>query len=508
MKYLQLYLRKVFTVDLRALAVMRVWLAGIILIDLAIRATDLEAHYSNMGVLPLHVLHQYQWLPYLFSFHAMSGLWQFQAVLFAIAAVFAFCMLIGYRTRLATVASWLLLISLQNRNLLIGQGGDDLLRMLIFWGIFLPWGKFYSYDAARKSQQPSHTSSDTTYFSAATVAYIVQVGLVYVSTALLKNSPEWHTEGTALYYALSLDQILMPMGRLIYPYPELLRVLTLSAYYTELLLPFLLLIPFYTNFFRMVVVGVLVSFHIGISLTLFVGLFYLINIASVAGLLPTPVMDWIDRRLLSSFRRPKTGHFKKVFKRLRKPALLSIQVKLHRPLIPAHLLPHIRNGFVSVTLLYCIWWNLSGTHLPVHKLPDSSRWFGYLLRLDQHWGMFAPIVFRDDGWYILEGQTASGKAIDLNQQGKEVDDVKPASVMSLFKNDRWRKYSENYLFVNNAYMRPYYCNYMMRRWNEDNPAKPITQLQVVYMKEPSLPNYQVAVPTREVLCVCANEPER
>ncbi|GAA4426123.1 HTTM domain-containing protein [Pontibacter saemangeumensis] len=507
MKYLEPYFRNVFTVDLRALAVMRIWLAGIILTDLAIRATDLEAHYSNMGVLPLHVLHQHLWLPYLFSFHVMSGLWQFQLVLFALAAVFAVCMLLGYKTRVSTFASWLLLLSLQNRNLLIGQGGDDLLRMLLFWGIFLPWGRFYSYDATRIPPL-SGTPSGTSCFSAATVAYIVQVGMVYFSTALLKNSPEWNSEGTALYYALSLDQILMPGGRLIYPYPELLRVLTLSAYYTELLLPFLLLIPFYNNFFRVVVVVVLFGFHIGISLTLFVGLFYLINMASVVGLLPRPVMDWVDQRLFSSFRRPYSGQFQNIFKHLRRPSLLSVQVKLQRPLVPRHLLPQLRNGFVTVALLYCVWWNLSGTHLPLYKLPDSSRWFGYLLRLDQHWGMFAPIVFRDDGWYILQGHMANGKSIDLNQQGKAVSEVKPASVVSLFKNDRWRKYSENYLFVNNAYMRPYYCNYLMRRWNEGHPNQPITQLEVIYMKEPTQPDYQVVTPTREVLCICANEPEK
>ncbi|WP_460880091.1 hypothetical protein [Pontibacter rugosus] len=81
MKYLELYLRKVFTVDLRALAVMRIWLAGIILTDLAIRASDMEAHYSNMGVLPLHVLHQHLWLPHFFSLHTLSGLWQVQLIL-------------------------------------------------------------------------------------------------------------------------------------------------------------------------------------------------------------------------------------------------------------------------------------------------------------------------------------------------------------------------------------------------------------------------------------------
>ncbi|MEJ8803632.1 HTTM domain-containing protein [Pontibacter sp. H249] len=504
MKYLELYFRKVFTVDLRALAIMRIWIAGILLTDLAIRATDLEAHYSNMGVLPLHVLHKHLWLPHLFSFHTLSGLWQFQVVLFLLAAFFAVWLLIGYKTRIATIASWLLLLSLQNRNPLIGQGGDDLLRMLLFWAIFLPWGKFYSYDA---TQNKDLSNTNTNYFSAATVAYIVQIGLVYVSTALLKNSPEWTTEGTALYYALSLDQILMPGGRLIYPYPELLRILTLTAYYTELLLPFLLLIPFYNNFFRMVAVVVLVGFHIGISLTLFVGLFYLINIASVAGLVPGPVMDWVDKRFLSSLRRPRTGQFKKIFERLRQPSPISLQVQLRTPKLPPHRVSQLQNLFVSTVLLYCIWWNLSGTQLPLQKIPENSRWFGYLLRLDQHWGMFAPVVFKDDGWYVLEGQTVNGKKIDLNQQGKEVDHNKPASVVSLFKNDRWRKYSENYLFIHHSYARPYYCNYLVRRWNEAHPNQQIKQLEVIYMKEPSLPDYQVATPTREVLCTCANLPE-
>ncbi|MCC9168028.1 HTTM domain-containing protein [Pontibacter harenae] len=505
MKYLTQYLQRIFTVDLRALAVMRIWIAGIILIDLAIRASDLEAHYSNMGVLPLHVLHQHLWLPHFFSFHTLSGLWQFQVVLFALAAIFAFCLLIGYKTRFATVLSWLFLLSLHNRNPLIAQGGDDMLRMLLFWGMFLPWGRFYSYDAT-KTKVNSNNASETNYFSAATAAYICQLVFLYFFTAILKNSPEWHSDGTALYYALSLDQILMPIGRLIYPYPELLRVLTLAAYHTELLVTFLLFIPFYNSFFRIVVVSVLVTFHIGISLTLFVGLFYLINIASVVGLLPKPAMDWIDRRLLNSFRRPYTGHFKKFFKRLKAPNLVSVQVKVNRPLFPPHTLRIVRNSFVLFVLFYCFWWNLSTTHIQAPKLPDESRWFGYMARVDQNWSMFAPIVFRDDGWYILEGQTSEGK-IDLNQQGKEISYTKPASVMSLFKNDRWRKYSENYLFVHNAYIRPYYCNYLVRRWNETHPNRPIKQLEVVYMKEPTQPDYQEVTPTREVLCICANAPE-
>lgn len=482
---------------------MRIWVAGIILTDLAIRATDLEAHYSNMGVLPLHVLHQFGWHPYHFSFHTLSGLWQVQAVLFLIAAVAAGCLLVGYKTRTATIVSWILLVSLQNRNTFIAQGGDDLLRMLLFWGMFLPWGKCYSYDTAKA---PKPDLLQTSYFSAATVAYVLQIFLVYFCTALLKNSPEWHTEGTALYYALSLDQILMPVGKLIYPYPELLRFLTLTTWYTELLLPFLLLIPFYNHVWRLVVVGVLFMFHIGISLTLFVGLFYLINIASISGLLPKQAMDWAEKKLLASFRRPLTGQFQRLLKDFKSPAQLRLEFSMQKPPLNKRQLRYAREGFVTFVLLYCIWWNLSGATAQVPAMPDSTTWFGNLLRVDQRWGMFAPAVFKDDGWYVLEGRAANGQLIDLNRQGKEADYAKPASVVSMFKNDRWRKYSENYLFVQYEFLRPYYCNYLVRRWNEAHPSNPVKELQVVYMKEYTLPDYQLVTPQREVLCICANLP--
>ncbi|WP_394344801.1 hypothetical protein [Botryobacter ruber] len=497
------YLRKVFTVDLRALALMRIWLAGIVLTDLAIRATDLEAHYADTGVLPLHALHQHAWHQYFFSFHAFSGLWQFQAVLFAVAAVCATSLLVGYKTRFATIATWLLLISLQNRNVLIAQGGDDLLRMLLFWGIFLPWGRFYSYDAAKASTP----ATETRYFSAATAAYILQLFLLYVCAALLKNSPEWNSEGTALYYALSLDQILMPLGKLIYPYPELLRLLTLGTYYTELLLPFLLLIPFYNAFFRLLVAGVLVLLHIGISLTLFVGLFYLISIASVTGLLPANAMDWIEQRFLSSFKRPFSGQFKRVFREISFPVTVRVELQWPRTFLQVARQRQFREVFVGVMLFYSIWWNISETNLHLPKLPEHTKWLGILLRTDQRWGMFAPVVFKDDGWYVLEGSTTAGKTIDLNQKGKEADYAKPASVMAMFKNDRWRKYSENYLFISNSAIRPYYCHYLLRQWNEQHPDQQVTKLHVVYMKEPTRPGYQTVKPKREMLCACATAKE-
>ncbi|GAA4034696.1 HTTM domain-containing protein [Hymenobacter glaciei] len=491
-------LRRSFVLDLRALALLRVATAAVILLDLAIRSTDLEAHYANVGVLPVSALMDHAWTPYQFSLHAASGLWQAQAVLFAVAAAAAVAMLLGYHTRLATVASWLLLVSLQNRNPLIGQGGDDLLRMLLFWGMFLPWGRVWSWDA-RSRPAPAQLG----YFSAATVAYVVQLALLYWCTALLKNGPEWTKTGTALYYAFSLDQVLLPGGRLLYPYPALLRFLTFAAYYTELLLPFALFIPVGVKWWRLLVVGVLFGFHLSISFTLYVGLFFIINMASVLGLLPPMALDWLTARAA-----PHAARTRRWCPSLPTwPLPWRLRLERTRPSTAdgRRLARTVSNTFVGLVLAYVCWWNLDDVAVlrPAgHLMAAPVRWFGYLFRVDQHWGMFAPAVFKDDGWYILEGTTNTGRVLDLNRSGAPMRYAKPASVVALFKNDRWRKYSENILFVNNAWMRPYYCNYLLRIWHENPAHAPLRHLSVVYMKEVSLPNYQVSRPTREVLCDC------
>ncbi len=478
---------------------MRIWVASVLLLDIGIRATDLEAHYSNMGILPLHALHANAWNQYFFSFHALSGLWQFQLILFAVAAIAAVCLLLGYHTRWATFISWILLLSLQNRNPLISQSGDSLLRMLLFWGMFLPWHRHYSIDARRSLTSPTNTH----YLSVASAAYILQVAWVYVFTALLKSGPDWTTDGTALYYALSLDQILMPGGRILYQFPLLMKQLTHATYFLELWLPFVLLIPWRNTWFRMLFFLAIVGLHIGISLSLFVGLFYLISISAVMGLLPTPVMDTVDRYL-------KKGYSKlhKRWARLGQGMRSPIEVQMHLKWTSSRWsenfpLRYLREGLVLVALLLAFWWNLSTLGKPYFQVPAQLQWAALVPRLDQNWSMFAPNVFKDDGWYVLEGITNGKQKVDLNQQGKEPDTVKPASVVSLFKNDRWRKYSENFLFVPNAYMRPYYCFYLMRRWNEDHPKnEQINELSVVYMKEYSLPDYKTAPIQREVLCHC------
>lgn len=295
-------LKKNYSLDLRALALMRIGIALLLLTDLIIRATDLEAHYTDQGVLPLAAFYQHGLDHWRICIHTLSGNLWFQILLFFIAGIFHLTLLTGYRTTLSAFCSWLLLLSLQNRNPLILQSGDDLLLMVLFWGIFLPWGNYYSFDGRAESK------NKITYLGTAGFAYMLLIFSLYAFSVTLKNSPEWKEEGTAVYYALSLDQMVQPLGKRIYPYPELLKALTYCVYYTELLVPFFFFIPIYNSFFRTAGVLILALFHLGIGLTLFVGLFFLIGIITLIGLLPERAMDKIDPILSGFFSKPLHLH--------------------------------------------------------------------------------------------------------------------------------------------------------------------------------------------------------
>ena len=485
------HIKKIFTLDLRALGLMRIGMAALILLDLSIRGSDLEAHYSDNGVLPLNILFAHNWGQFNLSIHTISGLWQVQAVLFIIAAAFAIMLMFGYKTRLATIVSWFLLLSLQNRNPMILQGGDDLFRMILFWGMFLPWGARYSIDSMGKEE----LQTDHKYCGMAGVAYMLQVGFVYFFSALLKTSPEWRTEGTAIYYALSLDQMRLPIGDLIYPYPELLKWMTFSVYYLELFVMFLFFIPVYTTFFRSLAVLLIIALHTGISGTLFVGLFFIIGIITTFGMFPPRWMDWIDRktsRVSAACRNGITKARAKICELV--DCSFSLQVKkMNRQALSA-----VREVTVLFFLLFVVAWNLQNVEA-ISNITGKVNWAGLLPRVDQNWGMFSPGVFKDDGWYVLEGTTMNNEKIDLNRDGDPLTYEKPERVVALFSNDRWRKFSENYLFVSNGYLRPYYADFILTTWNKENPDRKIKKLEVIYMKEVSAPDYKPVRPVREVL---------
>ncbi|MEL6580959.1 MAG: DCC1-like thiol-disulfide oxidoreductase family protein [Cyanobacteria bacterium J06621_12] len=173
-------LSTIFTLDLRSLVLLRIGLAAMTISDLLIRLPQIETYYSDAGILPRQELINN--LPAAFwSFHLFNGSVFAQQMLFCLAVFFAGWLLIGYRTTLASIICWVMLISLHNRNPTLVSPGDDMLRIAMFWSLFLPLGAEYSSDRALNT---SSKYIPSTVCSGATLSFILLLGGVYLRQLL------------------------------------------------------------------------------------------------------------------------------------------------------------------------------------------------------------------------------------------------------------------------------------------------------------------------------------
>ncbi|HLT06685.1 MAG TPA: hypothetical protein VK014_04110 [Cyclobacteriaceae bacterium] len=485
-------IRYVFTLDLRALALLRISLSVLLLLDLIFRLADLKAFYTSEGVLPADALFRFQWNTWYFSLFTSNDNGAITSLLFLGYFICICCLLLGFRTKLFTFIVWMCLISLHNRTPLVTQAGDHLLRMLIFWGMFLPWGNFLSLDASTKRR--SAASQPYAYESFACLAYTCQVVFLYFFSAILKNSPEWRSEFTAIYYALSLDQLVRPVGEWLYPHTSLLKAMTAGVYYVELVLPLLLFLPFFNSWCRLAVIVGTVSLQLGIFATLNAGLFTATSILMMVGLLPPSTMDkiwpWLSIRAGSAIAM--ANRLLPSYAIFRGKTFISRNYSI------------FSESVVALALVYVLAWNMGTIGKKV--IPDKLLWIGYFFKLEQHWAMFAPTVYKNDGWFIYQGTNGQGRYIDILREGRPVNYEKPKRVAELVRNDRWRKYGENILMQSNAPLRPYMCDFLLKEWNSSQPQQAITHLKIIYMHELTLPNYQTAPLERWELCTCSTNP--
>ncbi|MCC6371311.1 MAG: HTTM domain-containing protein [Bacteroidia bacterium] len=471
LKKILLYFKQSYAVDLRALSLMRIALALVVIADLIIRAGDLTAHYTDAGVWPTRLIATFNSRPGSWSLHALNGSFAWVAALFALHFLAAAFLLLGYKTRWATLLVWLLTISLQNRNTYILQGGDDLLRLLLFWGLFLPWQAHYSIDSRNKALPRS------SFFAG--MGYLLLIASVYFFTVNLKWGSDWHN-GTAIYYALSLEQIRLPyFGDWLYQWPSVMRLLTYLTYYTELLIPLLILWPDKRGHFRFLAVLLLLALHTGIGLTLYVGLFFVINMVSAIGLIPRFAMNWLETKL---------RFLKSQSKRLR----LKKNQTLHG----------IKNTLCVTAIVASMILNLSSLSWFAYELTKEIKYPVHFFRMDQFWGMFSPTVLKEDGWYVYYGIDSLGRQHDLYRNKDYVDFKKPQRIVSMYKTDRWRKLAELMQTPGCTFLRPLYGKYILHKWNLEHPDKKMVTLNLYFMEKENLPNYQTEEINKVLFCVC------
>ncbi|MEM6868594.1 MAG: HTTM domain-containing protein [Cyanobacteria bacterium P01_C01_bin.121] len=288
-------LRNRYSLDVRSLALFRMGLALVILADLWTRAGDIVAHYSDVGVLPLAVLNDGIINSGYWSIHTLSGSPVLQGILFLVAGLAAIAMLIGYHTRIAVIVSWILLISLHNRNPLLIFAADDVLRAVMFWAMFLPLGAAYSVDRAMST---ATRPVPVKFFSGATVALMAQQCFIYIFSAVFKTtSAAWWPDGTAVYYSLSYDQYATALGRFLLNLGPLLTIFTFVTLAIEWVGPLLIWSPFKNDRARMVAVVIFISLHAGFGLTLNLGIFPFLSIFTWLAFIPTSFWESLSKRV-------------------------------------------------------------------------------------------------------------------------------------------------------------------------------------------------------------------
>ena len=286
------HFRRLFTVDTRSLALLRVGLGVLLVCDIYLRAQFSSDHYTDLGLLPRGALLSHFLNKYSISLHFINGAEWFPLALFFLAFLASLSLIIGYKTRVSSILLWIFVISLQNRNPLILQGGDVLFRILLFWAMFLPLGATFSVDAALLRENPRPRK----ICSAATFGIMMQIGILYLFASLLKTGAVWEN-GEAVKQALLIDQFTKPLGYVVLKFPLLLNFISYFTIFSEFAAFFLLFSPVYSVFMRCFALVCLTLLHMGIFLTMEIGLFPWIDCISLVIFIPRNFWIAIKRAL-------------------------------------------------------------------------------------------------------------------------------------------------------------------------------------------------------------------
>ena len=420
------------------MAIARILMGFVLLGDLFTRWRFCREFYTSEGfcsrALVLESLANYL-LP---SLHLANDTEAYQSLLFTLGMVFAGGLLLGYRTRLCSLLSWLLLVSLHERNFLVLNSGDTLLAALLFWGIFLPWGATWSVDS-RKAGAPE--VRERLVLSAATIGWSLQMSYLYLFAALHKLHPYWLSEGSALYYALNIGHHATSWANSLLTYPEALRVLTRAVWGTELLLAFAVLAPW--RRLRLVAIVVAVLMHLSFGLFLEIGVFRYVPVIGLLALLP---------RFSSGLPRDQL--------RVELPAGRSA-------LLLGVCLLNLAVNFESL-----------GKGKQVFVPPSILRVASLFAGL-QNFGVFAGPGLEQDGWFAIQVHARDGKDYDAWRGDRPWDSNRPELVSATFPDDRWRKYLMNLpgLPQESPYRRGF-AEWAKGEWNSRHPMNQATAVRV------------------------------
>jgi hypothetical protein len=244
------------------LGLVRIMFGLIVIAWTASLLADLDDLFSSNGVVPRQPALPFEW--------GVFEIWPSDRALligWAVLLVAAVAMTVGWHSRLAALIVFVLIMSFEFRNPYVFNSGDNLLRVEALFLALSPCGAALSLDQRRMTGS---------FWSAQYRApwplrlMQIQLSLVYLATFVVRMTGEKWPDGTAMSYALRLeDMLIIPVPQLISTNDLIMNVATWATLLIELLIGILV----WNRRCRRLVLIIGALLHAGILVTVAVGFF-------------------------------------------------------------------------------------------------------------------------------------------------------------------------------------------------------------------------------------------
>lgn len=266
-------------VDVRQFAILRISFGLLSTVYLLQLLPFIDTHFSGNSWLANvqlpKLLNWGTWSIFNVQLGSYSAFYSHAVLILGIGAAIA--MMVGWKTRWSTFITWLVLASLWNRNPLLLDGDDAVLKVMAFYLLLTPCGGAWSIDA-----QHHKLPTEAAVWPLRLIQF--QIALIYFVSGWVKfHSAEW-LDGSVLQYVLSHPHY----SRFDWSgyfksawFVGMLSVLASIIRWWELLFPFLLL----NSYLRRLSLVLGVMFHIGLLVTMNLRWFPIIMLALYPALL-------------------------------------------------------------------------------------------------------------------------------------------------------------------------------------------------------------------------------
>ena len=380
--------------------------------------TEVDIFFSNNAIVPydaiLNLSRENSVLPLLKHFQSSSSV----HLLVVIGMISSLLFAIGYWSRLFIVLTWLIVMAFSNRFPDLSFAADNTLKLSLFWFFFL--SQKYENKFLRSSLH---------------LMWMIQIFLMYEFSLYQKLlNPHWFGDFDALFYVFNSTHLLKPAGHLLSSFPLwLFKGMTLGTLIFEFVAPFCLFIILPK--IRWIIVSLFILFHVGIWLTLDVGLFSLFCIVWWLTLLPSIPQLKFELKSFQKFQK-------------------------------------IEWSFISI--IFILIFIQSVNDISNERLYDRKSWptrILHKLQAKPNWNMFTenpPVGY--DGWFIAD---ANGTDLFTNEK---VTFTPPQSHHAFYPSIHWRLFLRKFRLKHPGPFKQFYGSYLCKQ--TDSPS-----VKLIFMKK-------------------------